>query len=196
MDLPLILLLEGVLFIVVFQGMSLLRQEGFSNQSALEVLALTVLFAGAAWLTGLQVHPVLMLVGDLPGRHAHADPGGLWQPAGAPAALPPGRKAVRLGLPPVAGCRGEGDRAAEPGDQPAVPGQISGGRRSFHSILERAKTNRLGDKYRAAAHYNLGVAYRKQGNEPQARSEFTEVLELLPISEYGRLAHTALESEK
>ncbi len=193
MDLPLILLLEGVLFIVVFQGMSLLRQEGFSNQSALEVLGLTVLFAGVSWLAGLAVHPVLMLVviylvsmrtrilvdfGNLlahQGRFSQAEKLYAWACRLWPDAA--GKEIVQLNRATNLLFQGQYQEAAS----------------AFTNILERAKTNRLGDKYRAAAHYNLGVVFRKQGNEVQARSEFNEVVNIMPISEYARMARAALK---
>ncbi len=193
MDLPQILLLEGVLYIVVFQGMSLLRQEGFSNQSALEVLVLTLVIAGTTWLTGFRLNPVIMLVviylismrtrllvdfGNLlarQGRFPQAEILYTWACRLWPDVA--GREIVLLNRATSLLFQGKQEEAAA----------------AFTAFLERSNHNRLGDKYRAAAHYNLGVAYRKLGNEVQARSEFNTVLNLLPISEYGRMARRALE---
>jgi Flp pilus assembly protein TadD len=67
---------------------------------------------------------------------------------------------------------------------------------TFRGVLERARQNHLGDRYQAAAHYNLGAACRKLGNETQARQEFNAVIELLPISEFARMARIALARDR
>jgi tetratricopeptide (TPR) repeat protein len=196
MDMPLFLLLEGILFIVVFQGMNLLRQEGFSGQSALEVLVLSGLAAGLAWATGFIVHPILLLVviylvsmrtrllvdlANLFARQnqfAQAERFYSW--------------AEHLGPDPA----GRGIVALNRATALLFQDKLEGARTGFKAILENAKQNRLGNKYQAAAHYNLGVIYRKQGSEAQARSEFDTVMEILPVSEYGRLARMALRKQE
>lgn len=59
MNLPVILLLEGLLFVVVFGALSLFRREGLSVQFAFEAIALA---AGLAAFTPLAVNPILFLI--------------------------------------------------------------------------------------------------------------------------------------
>lgn len=195
MDMPLFLLLEGILFIVVFQGMNLLRQEGFSNRSALEVLVLTVLAAGLAWLTGFVISPILLLaviylvsmrtrllvdLANLFARQnqfAQAELFYTW--------------AERLGPDPA----GRGIVALNRAAALLFQGKLEQAGVGFKAILGNARQNHLGNKYQAAAHYNLGVIYRKQGDEAQAHTEFDQIIDLLPVSEYGRMARIALRKQ-
>ena len=62
MNSTLLILLLGLLYIVLGGGLSLMRREGLSARFALEAVALTALFAGAAWLTGFDLHPALFLL--------------------------------------------------------------------------------------------------------------------------------------
>jgi tetratricopeptide (TPR) repeat protein len=196
MDLPLILLLEGFLFIVVFQGMSLLRREGVSGRFALEGLVLTGLVAWAAWLHWFIMNPLIFLLiiyllcmrtrllldlGNLlaqSGRFSQAEK--LYALTGRLYPDAAGREVVELNRATSALFQGKVEEAAA----------------AFRTVIERAKSNHLGDRYQAAAHYNLGAAYRKQGNEAKARQEFTAVIDLLPISEFARNARLALGRDK
>jgi len=51
----------------------------------------------------------------------------------------------------------------------------------------------LGLRHEAAAHYNLGAAYRRKGLEAQAIREFNAVIDTWPASPYARRAEDALE---
>ncbi len=196
MELPLILLLVGVLFIVVFGGMGLLRKEGFSGRFAVEVLAITLLAAGIVWLTGFPISPIVLLVviylvgmrtrllvdfGNLLARQGRFDRAerlyGLAERLWPDAA---GREIIALNR----------------GTSILFQGKLEEAAAAFREILVRAREERLGDKFQAAAHYNLGATYHKLGDETQARSEFNAVVELLPISELGRAARAALAREQ
>jgi len=59
--------------------------------------------------------------------------------------------------------------------------------------LQKAAQGYLGVKYESAAHYNLGVAYRRKRMEAQAVAEFNAVLETWPTSVYAHHARQALE---
>ena len=54
----------------------------------------------------------------------------------------------------------------------------------------------LSPKHEAAARYNLGVAYRRQGNEARAVVEFNKVIDVMPGSLYASGAQIALEKGK
>ncbi|HIC89871.1 MAG TPA: tetratricopeptide repeat protein, partial [Anaerolineae bacterium] len=63
-------------------------------------------------------------------------------------------------------------------------------------LLERALVEGGGSlppKYEASCRYNLGVAYRRQGQRQQAIREFNRVMDLLPRSTYAIQAQKALE---
>jgi tetratricopeptide (TPR) repeat protein len=58
------------------------------------------------------------------------------------------------------------------------------------------KRPRLGLKYEAACHYNLGYAYEKQGQDAKAVSQYNEAIDVLPGSLYAKAAQVALERRK
>ena len=62
MSLPIILLLEGFSFVVLFGVVSLLKREGLSKRFAVEGGMFTIIVSGLTALTGIQTHPVLFLI--------------------------------------------------------------------------------------------------------------------------------------
>ena len=52
----------------------------------------------------------------------------------------------------------------------------------------RGERGYLGVKYQSACHYNLGVAYQRQGQDAQATLAFNAVLDTWPATEYARYA--------
>ena len=62
MSLHLLIGLIGLLYIVVFGVMSLLRREGLSIRFAVESVCLTAIVVILVWLTPVQIHPVLFLL--------------------------------------------------------------------------------------------------------------------------------------
>jgi hypothetical protein len=62
MDLRLLIGLIGLLYIVVFGVMALLRREGLSIRFAVEAVVLTAIVLILVWLTRIQMHPVLFLL--------------------------------------------------------------------------------------------------------------------------------------
>jgi len=59
MSTPVLLILVGLAYIVLFGGLSLLRREGLSTRLALESLLHHRTGSGLAALTGWNIHPVL-----------------------------------------------------------------------------------------------------------------------------------------
>jgi tetratricopeptide (TPR) repeat protein len=55
---------------------------------------------------------------------------------------------------------------------------------------------RLGAKYLAAGHYNLGLAYRRVGREAEAIRHFNQAIDAWPTSVYAAHARTALERSR
>jgi tetratricopeptide (TPR) repeat protein len=190
-NLPLLLLLEGLLFIVVFGALSLFRREGLSVQFAIEATAITLVAVALTAFTPFAVSPILLLIViylvtmrvrllvDLGtffaqrGQFAQADriftlALRLW-PDHA------GRLIVEVNQGAACLQRNALDQAI-----------------SIKSVLEKAGQGYLGVKYESAAHYNLGVAYRRKNMEAQAIAEFNAVLDTWPASVYARRAEIAL----
>ena len=196
MNLPMFLLLEGLLFVVTFGALSLFRREGLSIQFALEVTAITLVTVALTAFTLFAVSPILLLIViylvtmrvrllvDLGtflaqrGQFAQADriytlALRLW-PDHA------GRLIVEVNQGTACLQRNALDQAIS----------------IFKSVLEKAGQGYLGVKYESAAHYNLGVAYRRKNMEAQAIAEFNAVLDTWPASVYARHAQMALEQSR
>ena len=62
MGTPVIILLVGLAYVVLFGGIGLLRREGLSLRFAIESACITAVFSGLAALTGAQVDPILFLI--------------------------------------------------------------------------------------------------------------------------------------
>jgi len=195
-NLPLSLLLEGLLFIVVFGALSLFRREGLSVQFAIEATVITLVAVALAAFTPFAPNPILLLIiiylvtmrvrllVDLGtflaqrGQFAQADriyslALHLW-PDHA------GRLIVQVNQGTTCLQRNALDQAIS----------------IFKSILEKAGQGYLGVKYESAAHYNLGVAYRRKNMEAQALTEFNAVLDTWPASVYARRAEIALAQKR
>jgi tetratricopeptide (TPR) repeat protein len=192
-DLPLILLLEGLLYTFLFGGLSLLRRERLSNQFAIEAVALTAMISGLTALTHFPTNPILFLcvvylvtmrvrllvdVGNAfaqRGRLARAD-----QLYALALSLWPdqtGRLIVQINQ----------------GVSRLQQGALDEAQAIFKDVLQKADQGYLGIKYEAAARYNLGVTYRRKKMDAQAVVEFNAVLDTWPASEYARRARAALE---
>jgi tetratricopeptide (TPR) repeat protein len=193
---PLLLLLLGLLYVLIFGGLALLRREGSPTRLAIEAVVVTLLVAGLVALTGSTINPAIFLVvlylltmrvrllvdlGNLlarRGNHAQADAVyrlglRLWPDEA-------GRLIVQLNQGVLDLHRGRPDDAIA----------------AFRDILAEAKSGYLGVKYECACHYNLGVAYQRKGLDAQATLEFNAALDTWPASEYARYAAIALERRK
>lgn len=192
MSVPEMILLVGFLFIVVFGGFSLLRREGLSLRFALEALLVTGLFSGLAWYLGLNLHPILFLgvlylvtmrvrllvdAGNLFSRRGRYDIASrLYRLAGSAGADKSSRMIVRFNQHVL---------ALQTGD---LEGAIAG----LRDLLGETTGGFLGVKHEAAAHYNLGVAYRRNGETSQAITEFNAAIDCMPSSIFAQQAEIAL----
>jgi len=191
----LLILLEALLFILVFGGLSVLRKEGLSLQLAVEVLALTGLSIGASLLTGLRLDPIFFLIflylivmrcrilidlGNLlSGRGYHHG------------ALSVYRLAMRLGPDfPIRFLA-----LISYGAMLVRAGALEEAVRVLEEVLEKGG-ERLHPRHESACHYNLGVAYLRLGQESRAVSEFNQAIEAWPLSLHARLARAALERRR
>ena len=191
----LLLLLVGLLYILVFGALAYFRREGLSLRFAYESLALT-LFVCMLGLVGVNLPPVLFLLllylltmrvrllvdlGNLyaqQGRFSFAEriyalAARLWPDA-------TNRLIVRVNQGTAKLQQGALDEAVA----------------AFKGVLQEAGAGHLGLKYEAAAHYNLGLAYRRSDQETLAVGEFRQVLEVWPVSECARRAQMCLKTKQ
>lgn len=185
----------ALLFILIFGGMPVLRKEEPSLQLVAVVLGVTALVIAASDLTGVYVHPVLFLIllyASAMRCRALVDLGNLLSSWGYhQRALSLYRLAMRLGP-----------------DSPALlsalisygavlvrVGALDEAIRVLEEVLEKWGQD-LPPKHEAACHYNLGVAYLRQGNESQAVREFNLTVDAWPPSPYAQRASAALERRR
>jgi tetratricopeptide (TPR) repeat protein len=191
-----LLLLVGLLYVLLFGGLSLARREGLSTRFAVEAVAITVALVALAALTGFQINLILFL-----------------------ALLYVATMRVRLlvDLGNLLAQRGDRDLAARvyrlalrlwPDDAGRLIVQINQGVlnlqrgnldeaiATFNRVLSEAKGGYLGLKHECGCRYNLGVAYERKGLHAQATAEFNAVLNIWPASEYAHRAEAALQRRR
>ncbi len=196
MDTIFLILLVGLLYIVLFGGLSLLRREGLSNRFAIESVVVTLIFAGLTFLFPQRINPILFLIvlylvtmrvrilvdvaiffarrGDFSTADRVYWLGGrIWPDATGKMII-----AVNQGVMEIS--RNNLDKAIL----------------IIRNVLAAKENGHLGIKHEAAAHYNLGVAYLKKDMPLQATNEFRTVLDIWPASIYARQAEAALDKER
>jgi tetratricopeptide (TPR) repeat protein len=191
----LLILLEALLFILVFGGLPVLKKEEPSLQLAVEVLVLTSFSLGISLLTGLRLDPIFFLIFlylITVRCRMLIDLGNLLSSRGYhQLALSVYRLAVRVGpdFP---------TRLVALISYGAVlvrVGALEEAVRILEKVLEKGR-ERLLPKHESACHYNLGVAYLRLGKEGRAVHEFNETIDAWPLSLYARLARAALERRR
>lgn len=196
LSLPIILLLVGFSYTVLFGAVSLLKREGLSRRFAFEALIITLLVSGLTTLTGVQPHPVLFLIllylltmrvrllvdlGNIFARRGQFEladnlynlAASLWPDATNRLILQVNQGTSLL-------------------QQKKLDEAIT----ILNEVLEQAGQGYLGVKYEAAAHYNLGVAYLRKNMDARASIAFNAVIDTWPVSEYARRAEVALEKHR
>jgi tetratricopeptide (TPR) repeat protein len=193
---PAIILFVGLLYILVFGGVSLLRREGLSVRFAVEAILITGAAVVLAALNLLQIHPALFLVflylatmrvrllvdlGNFFAMRGQFNQARGWYGlAGRLWPDPTARLIVQVNAATLRLQQGEPEEAIG----------------LLKEVLGQASAGHLGVKYEAAAHYNLGVAYRRKGMDSQATREFNAAIDAWPASEYARRAMAALEQAR
>jgi tetratricopeptide (TPR) repeat protein len=193
---PLLLLLVGFCYVLVFGGLSWLRREGFSLRFAVEGVVITLIVAGLAAFTPFQMNPVILilLLYVLTMRvRLLVDLGNYLARRGQRArAYSVYELAWRL-WPDAAGCLileiNRGVLSLQEGELDQAIAMLQG-------VLAQAGSGFLGAKHECATHYNLAVAYERKGLDAQAAVEFSAALDTWPASEYGRRAAAALERRR
>jgi len=182
-----------LLYILLFGGLSLVRQEGLSTRFALESLALGGLIVGASLAAGAPASPVLVLValylvtmrsrwlaelGTLVGRQGRF---GLAQSLYSLALrLWPDTAARRIAL-------------LNRGALWVKAGNPQRAREVLEPLLQEED---LSPRHAAAAHYNLGIAYERLGQGDRAVGHFNAAIEALPGSLYALGAEAALRRRR
>jgi tetratricopeptide (TPR) repeat protein len=196
LSLPVILLLEGFSFVVLFGAVSLLKREGLSRRFAIEAVIFTLVVSGLTALTGIQTHPILFLIliylltmrvrilvdlGNIFARRGQFELADklynlaerLWPDA-------TNRLILRVNQ----------------GTSLLQQKKLDEALAMFSEILEQAEHGYLGVKYEAATHYNMGVAYLRKNMDARASIAFNAVIDTWPASEYARRAEVALEKNR
>ncbi len=196
MSLPIILLIEGFSYIVLFGAVSLLKREGLSRRFAIEAMIFTLIVSGLTALTGIQTHPVLFLVliylltmrvrilvdlGTIFAKRAQFEQAeklynlasSLWPDATNGLILKVNQGTSLL-------------------QQKKLDEAIT----IFNDVLKQAEQGYLGVKYEAATHYNLGVAYLRKNMDARASIAFNAAVDTWPASEYARRAEVALQKQR
>jgi len=187
----LLILLIGLLYILSFGALSLLRRQGLSFRFAVEGLVITGTGALLAYLS-LPLPPLLVLVVLylITMRVRLLVDLGNWFTSRQQyqRALAVYRVATHL-WPDLAGRqillinRGVTELGMR---EPEI---------AYRTLTEALATEevRLGAKYLSAGYYNLGLACRRTGREKEAIRRFNEAIDALPHSIYAYAAQQALK---
>ncbi len=186
----------GILYIVIFGGLALIRREGLSTQFALESLGITAVFLVGTFITNINIHPIFFLIliylitmrvrllvdvaNFLSNRGRQRDAIKLLQFALRLFPDQSSRLVVLVNMGTVQLRRKNPESAQE----------------LFEMVLEESKDGGLGIKYEAACRYNFGVALQQQGKEAQAVHQFNEVTIIYPNSIYSKAADIALQKRR
>ena len=196
MSLHMMIGLIGLLYIVVFGGLAVLRREGLSTRFAVESIILTAIAVVLVMLTPIQIHPVLFLLllylitlrvrilVDLANTIANR---GNYRQA---------KKIYNLAYHVWPDQTSELIIKVNHAILLLMSNQLDESISMFTEILAQANKGYLGVKYEAAAHYNLGVAYLRKNENPRATAEFNAVLDTWPSSVYAQRAQQALKKQR
>ncbi len=195
MSLPVMIGLIGLLYILVFGGLSLLRREGLSVRFAVEALIVTGIALLLVVVLAIPIHPVLFvliiyiitfrvrILVDVANTFARR---GSYTRAESIYSL-----ASRIGPDMTSRLIVELNRAIMLLQENKLDDSIA----SLNDILKQADTGYLGVKYESAAHFNLGVAYLRKNNHAMSTVEFNAAIDAWPASLYAHRAQQALNRQ-
>lgn len=192
----LLLLLVAFLYVLVFGGLGWVRREGLSIQLALEVLGLTVLLVGGSWLLGIELSPFLFLLllylVTMRSRLV-VDLANLFATRGRYDAA---FRLYNLGLAWWPDTTSRFIVLVNRGTAQLRSGKTAEAIETIERVLADEQRSRLGLKYEAACHYNLGYAYEQKAEENRAVSHYNEAIDVLPGSVYAQAAAAALKRRR
>lgn len=191
-----VLLIIGLIYIVLFGGLSIIRREGLSVQFAFEAFCITILLSGLTYITKIDFSPILFLIllylitmrtrllVDMANSFARREN---YSIATSLYSL-----ALKLFPDPINRLMVFINQAVSRIKQ----GDLDGGIQIINNILTQKEMGYLGIKTEAACYYNLAIAYRRKGLEKQSLDYFDKVVQTWPVSVYGRKAMLELKKNK
>jgi tetratricopeptide (TPR) repeat protein len=192
LDPYLVLLLVGCLYALVFGFLGYTRREGLSTQFLLEVVVLTLVLTGVSWLLHNPLNPVLFLailyVVTMRSRLAVDLANILARRERYDLAF----RLYRLALAWWPDAASKLIVQTNLGAAQLYGGQVDTAIDTLSAVMEAEKRPRLGIKYEAACHYNLGFAYEKKGEKAEAMRQYNEALDALPGSVYAQAAQKGI----
>ena len=189
-------LIVGISYVVIFGVMAILRREGISSQFLLEGLVLTCAVTAGGYLSGSHANPLLFLMflyivtmrsrllvdlaSFLSSRGRQRDAISTLQVS---LRLWPDDSTRRIALVNmgIVQLRRENPESAKQLLEEALKEDARGG---------------LSLRHQAAAHFNLGLAYRRIGQEGKAAHHFETATNIMPGSPYGKAAEKALKQRR
>ncbi len=188
----LLILLIGLLYLLGFGALSFMRRQGLSTRFAVEGLIVTALFAALSYAAAALANPILFLIilylvtmrvrllVDLgnwltsKGRYEQAF--ALY------------RFALRLGSDAVS-------RQIALINRGVTQLRMQEPEAAYITLKEVLADEKMrpGAKYLSAGYYNLGLACRRTGREPEAIHRFNQAIDALPTSIYAHGARQALK---
>ena len=191
----LLILLVGLLYILGFGTLSFMRRQGLSTRFAVEALIITALFAALSYAAAALANPILFLIilylvtmrvrllVDLgnwltsKGRYEQA--------------LNLYRFALRLGPDATS-------RQIALINRGVTQLRMQEPEAAYITLKEALADEKMrpGAKYLSAGYYNLGLACRRTGREPEAIHHFNEAIDALPTSIYAHGARQALKERQ
>lgn len=192
MSLYIMIGLIGLMYIVIFGGMALMRREGLSTRFAVESLFITAIAVLMVVFAGISIHPAIFLVllyiitlrvrllVDLANfyarRGSYAQANRIYDFASH---IWPDPTSKLIILVNQATLHIQENRLTE-----AIA--------LFKDILDPKNHSALGVKYECAAHFNLGVAYLRSDSHSLATVEFNAAIDTWPGSVYAQRSQQAL----
>ncbi|MCR4407703.1 MAG: tetratricopeptide repeat protein [Anaerolineae bacterium] len=190
----LVILLIGLLYILGFGALSYLRRQGLSTRFAIEGLLITGVCMVFSYFV-VPIYPILFLIilYLITMRVRLLADVGNWLTASKRYRQALGIYQLALGLGPDTS-----GRQIVLINRGVTQLYMQAPEAAIVSLEEALQTgeNRLGLKYLAACHYNLGLAYRRIGREAEAVRHFNQAIDAWPMSVYAAHAEAALKKAR
>jgi tetratricopeptide (TPR) repeat protein len=193
---PSLILLVGLLYIVLFGGLSLLRREGLSTRFAVEALVVTFILGAIDYLIpfSIDVFFFLIILYLVTMRVRLLVDLGIFFAKRRNFKLAEQLYNFALKIWPDG--TGKMIIAVNRGVTAIASNDMDNAITILKNVLATKENGHLGIKHEVAAHYNLGVVYMQKEMPALAIHEFRTVLEIWPTSEYARRAEAAIQKNR
>jgi tetratricopeptide (TPR) repeat protein len=189
----LLILLVGLLYILGFDILSLIRRQGISSRFAIEGLLITAIFAAIAYFMPVNLLVFLIILYLITMRVRILVDLASWLTSRKRYEQALNTYSFALRLSPDDATRiltliNRGVTQLRMGEPEAA----------FNSLEEAMsdQTVQLGAKYQSAGFYNLGLACKRTGREARAIRHFNQAIDTLPTSIYAHGARQAMKEGK